>query len=146
MVILEMDATGSVSFLAIYLLSYQIFLGNALARVEAIFTNRYLSACTYEIQPTAVLLQRIAYALWLDFVRHIFLLPLIFVPLRWRTATPETKFLTKSWLALLLLSNFMTISYTQYVPLCNDVRHFLFTLPIGAMVFAQGLTQLPNLK
>jgi hypothetical protein len=137
---------GGVSFLAIYLLSYQIFLGDAFARIEAIFTNRYLSACTYEIQPTAVLLQRIAYALWLDFVRHVFLLPLIFVPMLWKSANPEIKFLTKSWLALLLLSNFMTISYTQYVPLCNDVRHFLFTLPVGAILFAHGLTQLPDLK
>ncbi|NJK83767.1 MAG: hypothetical protein HC912_08070, partial [Saprospiraceae bacterium] len=139
-------AIGGFSFIVLYLLAYQLFLGNAFARVEAIFTNRYISACTYELQPVVVLVKRIAYGLWLNFVRNVFLLPLIFVPILWKMADSQINFLTKSWLGLLLLSNFMSISYTQYVPLCNDARHFLFTLPVGTILFAHGLTQLPNLK
>ena len=137
---------GTAVFTVIYLLTYQILLGDALARVQAIFHNRYVSECTYELQPISVLLKRISYQLWLDFIRSNFLLPLLFLPLIWKKSNPQLTFLAQSWIALLLLSNFMTISYTNYVPLCNDSRHFIFVLPLGAMLFAHGLEHLSDLQ
>ncbi|MFZ1703042.1 MAG: hypothetical protein WAT79_01785 [Saprospiraceae bacterium] len=128
-------------FILIYLGLNYYYLGNPLARVEAIFLNRYISECTYELQPIAVLLERIGYRLWFDMTRVGFLWPLGFVFVfidRWKHLERSLKFVLGSYVSLLLLSNFMTISYSSYVPLCNDPRHFLFILPIGALIWAMG--------
>ncbi|MGB4958665.1 MAG: hypothetical protein WBO36_04260, partial [Saprospiraceae bacterium] len=45
-----------------------------------------------------------------------------------------------------LLANFMSISYTDYVPLCPDPRHHLYILPIGAMVLAYGFQNLSRVS
>jgi|GEM_PF-1261205 len=131
-------------FLLLYFASYQLFMGNALARIDAIFTNRYISACTYELQPVAVVLKRIAYDGWLEMVRNGFLLPLGFafvLLFRKKSEASVNLFFVYSWLAVLLLSNFMTISYTAYVPLCDDPRHFKFAIPLGIAVWAWGWQQ-----
>ena len=39
-----------------------------------------------------------------------------------------------AFLILLLSSNFMTISFTSYVPLCQDPRHFIFLFPFAAII------------
>jgi hypothetical protein len=132
---------GLVIFILIYLVCNFWFLGNPFARIEAIFSNRYISECTYELQHVSVVLKRILYKLWLDMMRNGFLWPLGFaIVMLMRKNRLEKKdfFLVKSWIVLLLLSNFMTISYSDYVPLCNDPRHFLFVLPIGAILWAKG--------
>ncbi|MCS6927921.1 MAG: hypothetical protein NZM43_00340 [Saprospiraceae bacterium] len=36
----------------------------------------------------------------------------------------------------------MSISYTSYIPLCDDGRHYMFIYPIGAVVLAHGLSVL----
>ncbi len=124
----------------IYLVLNYVFLGNFLARVDAIFTNRYISECTYELQPASVVVQRILYKLWVEMSRSGFLWPLGFVLLFLfrKNTEPINRFLSLSWIILMLLANFMTISYTHYVPLCHDPRHFLYILPLGAIIMAKG--------
>lgn len=130
----------------VYLLLNKVFLGNSMARIDAIFTNRYISECTYELQPFSVVLERILYKLWVEMSRSGFLWPLGFVLVLWvrKNTEPKYKFLAASWVMLMLLANFMTISYTDYVPLCHDPRHFLYILPLGAVIIAKGWEGIPN--
>jgi len=137
-----------VGFIILYFSAYHIFMGNALARVDAIFTNRYISDCTYELQPTSIVVKRILYVLWVDFIRSGFMIPLIGFGLFFggKVISNQERFVGLSWIALLLLANFMTISYTAYVPLCNDPRHFIFILPVGAFFLVQSLSRLSEWK
>jgi hypothetical protein len=47
---------------------------------------------------------------------------------------PVNKIDNAAFLVLLLASNFMTISMTSYIPLCQDPRHFLFLFPFAAII------------
>lgn len=136
----------TVIFLLLYLTCNAFMLGNPLARIDALFSNRYISECTYELQPVGVILKRIGYELWLNLTRMGVLIPLSMAIVLSRGKAglwkDETGFWIKSWFILLLLSNFMTISYTTYVPLCPDPRHFLFLLPVGVIVFVLGLEKI----
>lgn len=139
---------GLTSFLILYFTVNGLIFGNPLERIDSIFFNRYISECTYDLQPFKVLLDRISYKLWFDFIRFGFLLPLIFLPMLWRPFQNKksVKFIILSWIGLLLLSNFMTISYTSYVPLCNDTRHYLFLLPLGTIIWAYGISNFSIFK
>ena len=134
---------SGLGFLGVYFLFNHIWLGNFLARVDAIFDNRYISECTYELQPAMVIVRRIAYELWLTMIRMGMMIPLgfaIILPFQKRENLPVGGlFWVRTWFLLLLLSNFMTISYSEYVPLCPDPRHFLYLIPVGTIVMMQGL-------
>lgn len=132
--------------LSIFILGYCIlswfFLSSPLARIDHIFAGQYVSACSYDLQPFSATLHRIGYQLWQELTRNLFLLPLCFVPFLWKSESKKVQFITKSYILLLLLANFMTISYTSYVPLCPDPRHHIYILPIGALVFAYGISDI----
>lgn len=127
-------------FIGFYFLANYLWFGDALKRVHTISAFSYVHDCSYDHQPLSVLIKRVYYELWFAFIRNAILLPIIFLPLIWRKSmTSAFSFLYGCWLASMLLANFMTISYTSYVPLCPDPRHFMFAFPIGACVFAIGL-------
>ena len=132
---------GLIIFLALYFGGFYLTKGNAFARLSAIFHNRYISTCSYDLQPIGVLIDRILYKLWLDLIRNGFLIPIGFliVLIKKKEVDAPSKFILWSTVAMLLLSNFMTILYTSYVPLCNDARHFLFVIPLLAITFAIGI-------
>lgn len=126
--------------------SYAWFVfGDVLARIHHIFAGQYISACSYDLQPFSATLHRIGYQLWFEFARNLYLIPLCFVPILWKAENEKIRFIVRSFVGLLLLANFMSISYTSYVPLCPDPRHHIYILPIGAMVMAYGFQQIPNL-
>nr|MBS0037899.1 hypothetical protein [Saprospiraceae bacterium] len=133
-----------IAFLLFYFLYYWVATGNPLMRVEALFHDRYISECTYDLQPTEVMIRRIAYGMWFNFMKFGALIPIGFVLLLSKkyALSQGERFIFFSYLAVLLLSNFMTISYTSYVPLCDDTRHFLFVYPIAAMVVIIGFSHL----
>lgn len=137
---------AGIGFLGIYFLWNQVVMGNYLARVNAIFDNRYISECTYEFQPYTVIVQRVAYELWLTMIRMGMLVPLGFAMImaiqKKENLPAGGLFWVKAWFLLLLLSNFMTISYSKYVPLCPDPRHFLYLIPVGTIVMMQGISSL----
>jgi len=137
---------GSITLL--YLLINQVILGDAFARVRAIFNNRFIGKCTYEVLPIKVLIERVLTSLWYEFIRNGYLLPACFlILLRKSYQLPAaTKFIFCSWISLLFLANFMTISYTDYVPLCNDARHFMYILPLGAIILGIGLLYISQLS
>lgn len=134
-------------FLFLYFGFFQIAEGQAFIRVKALFHNRFQSDCSYHLQPTIELLKRLGYELWLCFTRFQYLIPLAFTPLLKEKyqLKPWEKFTIKSLVFLLLISNFMTISYVHYIPLCDDPRHYIFILPIAAIVMAIGLKKVKQL-
>lgn len=134
-------------FLAFYLGFFWVKAGNPFVRIDSLFHERYISECTYELQPAAVLIKRVLYGLWLDFMKFGVLIPVGFILLLFKkhSLKPTEKFIIASYLGTLLLSNFMTISYSSYVPLCDDSRHFLFVIPFAAMTAIIGFSHLKEL-
>lgn len=132
----------------LYALANYFYFGDPLIRVKTIFAFTYVHDCSYDVQPMSVLLKRITTDLWLSFIRNVILLPVIFLPLLWYNPKDRIfQFLFKLWIACMVLANFMTISYSSYVPLCPDPRHFMFAFPIGTIVFAIGFNNLQkNIK
>lgn len=136
-----------IAVLIIWAIGNFLFLGNALSRVHAIFNNRYVGACSYDFLPFSVTIERIGYTLWVAFIRKGMLLPFITAIGLWRlnVLTANEKFILRTWFILLLLSNFMTISYHGYVPLCDDPRHYMFTLPFGGIIMAMAIKYLDQI-
>lgn len=126
----------------IYLLYSYIILGDFFARVHHIFAGQYISACSYDSLPFSATLERIGFQLWNELIRNLFLIPLCFLPMIWASKNSKFRFIAVSFISLLLLSNFMSISYTSYAPLCPDPRHVMYVLPIGALLIAFGITNL----
>jgi len=112
--------------------------GSFFNRFEAIVNNSYLNLCSYDQQPLRILLKRIAW----DFLNmcvyqniiigFIFVLAYIFKKdvLNYFKMKDSFSFFFVSAVILILSSNFMTISFTSYSPMCIDPRHYLFLIPI----------------
>jgi hypothetical protein len=133
-------------FLALYFGGAYFFLGNAFQRIHHLFEGQYVSPCSYDLLPLSATLQRIGSQLWLDLIRNLFFIPICFLPLIFMGKDEKHKFVSISFIALLLLANFMTISYIAYVPLCPDPRHSMYVLPLGAMVMAYGIGNINKLS
>jgi hypothetical protein len=140
-------ASSLFAFLVLYFGYFYLTEGRPFVRVEALFHERYIDKCTYQLQAFTVVLKRIGYELLLAFIRSGALLPIGFVVLlRKRYHLGKVaQWSIFTYLALLFLANFMTISYTDYVPLCDDPRHFMFVLPFAAIVLALGLRHIKAL-
>lgn len=134
---------GVVAALALFVWVYvgysAYFLGDPLARIHSVFAGQYVSACSYDLLPVSAVLDRIGYQLWAELARNLYLVPLCFVPILLKSSDEKHRFVAGSYGVLLLLANFMTISYTDYVPLCPDARHHAYLLPVGAWVMAYGV-------
>ena len=121
--------------------------GDPMFRLKAIISNGYFNACSYDVLPVTHLIRRISYELWLDFVGNgLFFSSIFIIPYLWTTKLWSKDSLVKEdifWvfngLALLLLSNFMTSSPISYTPLCLDIRHYLFIVPILAIAAGIGV-------
>jgi hypothetical protein len=137
-----LSAAISMFFLLILYLGYIWQLtGEPLTRFLVIADNSYLNFCSYDQQSTKVLLKRIGYQFFeLIFINNMltsftFLLAFLFRKDIWTTFKMETPFSFFYTIAILLLlsANFMTISFSSYVPMCLDVRHYLFIPPVVAI-------------
>ncbi|WMX12859.1 hypothetical protein [Aureispira sp. CCB-E] len=143
-------AMGILYLFVIYLLT-----GDPLARFHAVEAGlddnlgegRSFAFCNYAIQPWGVLLHRIGYEMIEKFLRTgmmislMLALPAIFSH-RFRdfiTFKNEQSYWALILVLSLLSSNFMTTSYKAYLPICPDIRHFLFLVPIAAVVAAPAL-------
>ncbi len=134
--------SATVYFSSIYFLT-----GDMMGRAKAIAANSYFNPCSYDQLPLENLLHRIGPELWRVFfgtgvaVGWVFLLPQLFRK-DWKnlfSGTSERDFLLLCGTGLLLLSNFMTTSLQHYVPLCPDIRHYLFAVPFTGLAAAVGL-------
>lgn len=128
-------------FSLLFVISYFAFFwwktGQPFARINAIFSNQYLNECSYDKLPIQNLIDRILSGFWLCLIRCGYLIPIGFLFILKKENSPH-KLILFSVLCLLFLSNFMSISYTSYVPMCPDPRHFMFLMPILAILFSIG--------
>ncbi len=111
--------------------------GDAFSRVTAIFANRYSGFCDYAGQPFLILIRRITVGLLRELTGQgmmagfILLLPAFFTGFRIQE-NKAIRFWGTTALILLLSSNFMSITPSEYNPMCTDPRHYLFLIPVFA--------------
>lgn len=139
----------------LYLALIYILTGNPLMRFlliegsidDNLGTGRSFAFCNYAVQSWSVLLYRIGFEMiYKSMVSGMMICLMLSLPAilnhRFRALisnkNPETY-----WALVLVLSalssNFMTTSYRNYMPICPDIRHFLFLVPMAAVVAAPAL-------
>jgi hypothetical protein len=139
----------------LYLFGIYWLTGDPLARFHAVEVGlndnlgagRSFSFCNYAIQPWEVLRHRISYEMIDKCMRTGMIISLMLaIPAVFSHRFRD--FMTfktpKAYWALVLIlsvlsSNFMTTSYKAYLPICPDIRHFLFLVPMAAVVAAPTL-------
>lgn len=128
-------ASLSVLFVFLYLLYFKITTGDFLYRYHVLQSKSYLSDCSYDHLPFIYTLKRIGYELWNamllngDLLIYIPAAAALFYRKKIGLAAPDAI----AFFILLLSANFMSISFTHYVPLCYDPRHFIFLIPFAAI-------------
>ncbi len=124
-----------------FLIVYQLT-GSSFKRFEAITSNAYLNKCSYDQQSIHILLRRLGKGLSGVFMREgffsagLFLIPAFFQE-NWKKRLcleNQSSYFVLTGILLLLSANFMSISLEHYVPMCLDARHYLYILPVFAIV------------
>lgn len=145
-------------FLFVYLFGCYLLFSDALIRIHEIYKNDYINACSYSLQPLKYLVARLS----TEFVKMLYASTLIFSfviitgQLLFRKKRIKEVFQCNSFddffvaffIIAVLSCNFMSVSVKAYNPMCIDIRHYLFLVPIGAVALAvfisTHLTQLSN--
>lgn len=104
--------------------------------------GRSFAFCNYAIQPWSALWNRIFYEMPQRFLSTGMLTSMAFaLPALWGTKWWQAKNSADYWklvaVGSALAANFMTTSYKAYLPICPDIRHFLFLIPLFAVVAAR---------
>ncbi len=129
---------GGLVIILIYFVLIWLITGDLFKRFEAIANNSYLNLCSYDKQPVGILLKRILYEFFGLLIYQGLTTGFIFVlailtrkgSLRIFKMEDSFSFWAISAILLLLSSNFMSISFTSYSPMCLDPRHYLFLVPV----------------
>lgn len=122
-----------------YLAFFKITTGEFFYRYTMLQSKSYFNICSFDSLPFIYTLKRIAYELWLAMLLKgdlILLLPAVAAVIYRNKVANIRKLDAFSFLALLLSANFMSISFTSYVPMCHDPRHFIFLFPFAAIISA----------
>ncbi len=129
--------------LAAYFFYIYIETGHPLMRFIAIQSNSYFNACSYDQLPFAALWKRISYELVFVFISEglvslLFLIPALLCHSvrQLLKMNDEAAFLTTTATIAFLAACYMSISPTSYLPMCPDIRHFLYLSPIAAVAVA----------
>ena len=141
---------SGMGFLAIYFFIIYALTGDAEQRFEAIASNSYLNRCSYDQQSLKILAKRLLIELPRLFIKegmlvsYLFIIPVFLLQFlsKKESIAANKKYAMNSAVTLLLSANFMTISATSYVPMCVDIRHFLFIIPIAAIAAAFAIQSL----
>ncbi|MFY7651099.1 MAG: hypothetical protein ACOVQE_00280 [Chitinophagaceae bacterium] len=132
-----------VLFMALYLGYFKIMTGSFWYRLTILYQNSYVNECSYDVLPITATIKRITYLLIRDMLLKgdmLVYIPALVACIHYKRM-PNNRLLIQTFTILFLLSNFMTISFKHYVPLCHDPRHFLFLFPFAAIIGAQLLYQ-----
>lgn len=135
-------------FLAIYFYSIQLLTGDVMARFSAIQANAYYNLCSYNVQAFIFTLRRIGYQFIELFIQTGLAIPLAFLLSAisrksvsfWKPQSEKDFFIVLSIL-LLISGNFMSTSIKAYSPICLDIRHFLWMMPVLAIMAGLGLKE-----
>ncbi|MAY83108.1 MAG: hypothetical protein CMP59_03160 [Flavobacteriales bacterium] len=134
-------AIFGILFLAFYLLLIAGITGSPWTRFELIAENSYLGRCSYGTQGAEVLWNRLTsdflWMLQIDYLLpyYLLLLPLLAYCLirKQMKLNDPLNFSLSMAFVLLLSANFMSISLSTYNPMCLDIRHYLFLIPMMAI-------------
>jgi len=145
-----------------YLFGIYLLTGDPLSRFHAVEVGlvdnlgegRSFAFCNYAIQPWSALIHRIGYGMILLYMTTGLMFCLMLaLPAVFSHKIKDlisTKTASSYWAFVLVLSvlssNFMTTSYKAYLPICPDIRHFLFLVPIAAVVAAPALVAFAQKK
>ncbi len=137
---------GTIFFTIYHVIIWQIT-GSPLSRYSAILYNSYINPCSYELFPFVNTLKRIGYEFWIELILSglFFLVAFVFFYFIKHyksifTYRAELYWVNVSILAL-LSANFMTKSYNSYSPMCLDVRHYLYLIPIISVAAAPNIVR-----
>lgn len=126
---------AGIGIMTLYHLYIAYKTGNIFSRYLAIDANSYLNPCSYEYLPFINTIKRIGYVFWFELSKNtviipaLFVIPFLFKKSNWNFNKSDSFWVNTSIL-LLLSANFMTKSYKSYSPMCLDIRHYLFVIPI----------------
>lgn len=128
----------SLIFSFAYLSYFKITTGDFFYRYSVLLRKSYFNECSFDKLPFIFTLRRIGYELWKAMLLNgdfLVLLPGIISVIYLKKIKPKViePIDIFSFLVLLACSNFMTISFSSYVPLCHSPRHFLFLFPFAAI-------------
>jgi len=131
-------------FSFVYLLYFKITTGDFFYRYSLLLKKSYFNECSFDKLPFIFTLKRIGYELWRAMLLNGDLLVLLpgVASVFYRKKIEFTgvkRIDTFSFIVLLGCANFMTISFSSYVPLCQSPRHFLFLFPFAAITGAPML-------
>lgn len=134
-------ATGSsIILITLYLLCFKITTGSFFYRYNVLQSHNYFTECSFDKLPFSYTLQRIGYQLWNAMLLNgdmLLLLPALSAFIykkKIRQYAVIENIDANAFLMLLCAANFMSISFSNYIPLCHDPRHFLFLFPFAAII------------
>ena len=119
----------------LYLLYFKITTGDFLYRYHVLLSKSYFTGCSFDQLPFSYTLQRIGYELWKAMLLNgdlLMYLPAV-AALIYRKKIGLLTVDAFAFVALLFCANFMSVSFTGYVPLCHDPRHFIFLISFAAI-------------
>ena len=133
--------------LVLYLISIKIITGTYLMRFYVIDANSYINPCSYDQLPTINTIRRISYEFFYELLNSKLFIPIILsVTLLSKNrlknllnTKDKSSYIFLAIIMSILSANFMTISYKSYIPMCTDIRHYLFLIPLLAISGAIGL-------
>jgi len=138
---------SSILLLTAYFVIIKIATGTYLMRFYLIESNSYFNQCSYDQLPAINTIKRISYQLIINFIETGLFVPIVFglslltkdrIKNIFNTSRKSSYILLITIFAV-LSANFMTISASAYVPMCVDIRHYLFLIPILAIGGSVGL-------
>ncbi len=131
---------ASIILITLYLLLFKITTGSFFYRYNVLQSHNYFTECSFDKLPFIYTVQRIGYQLWHAMLLNgdlLLLLPALaalFYTKKIKAYATVENIDARSFVVLLCAANFMTISFTAYIPLCHDPRHFLFLFPFAAII------------
>jgi len=139
-------------FITTYFLIIKTLTGNFFTRFNSISANSYLNRCSYGEQPTIIVLKRILIEFWDMMIYQKMFIPIVItfastLILKFRNYYSQKEvFITITALILIASSNFMSISFSSYNPMCIDPRHYLFITPFAGIAAASFLHKYSTTK
>jgi hypothetical protein len=95
-------------------------------RAAAVELARYQGTCSYELLPASATWRRVGYEFWMMLMKTCGGLLLLIVLIGWKK---RLAFWAGVSVTTVLLANFGSWRLDHYVPMCPDVRHYLWLIP-----------------
>jgi hypothetical protein len=120
---------------------YYSYTGDFFFRVHQVIHSNYPNVCSYATFSTKEKIARLTYGVWLQFIIESFypvILAAILIVLRFlidRSFTLKKDNTILAFIILFVLGLYFPFSLNGgYQPLCERPRHFIFLLPLGALI------------